>query len=56
MILNIIKNKPFPVMQRGRATYFKRRSPSDSLIGKNLKSKELYDHIRMLDSDEYQRS
>ena len=56
MILNIIKNKPSPVMQRGRATYFKRRSPSDSLIGKNLKSKELYDHIRMLDSDEYPRA
>lgn len=49
----IISEEPNPKEQLGEATYFKRRTPSQSEVAKNLSQNELYDFIRMLDAEGY---
>ena len=54
MIEDIAMKKPHPVPQKGRSIVFKRRSPKQSKIPSAARSlADLYDHIRMLDADEY---
>ncbi|MFA6217290.1 MAG: methionyl-tRNA formyltransferase [Candidatus Omnitrophota bacterium] len=57
MIKEIIMQEPKPVAQQGKAVMFLRRRPDQSKIA--LKHKTLgkiYDHIRMLDADEYPKA
>ena len=56
MISEIILNEPYPKPQKNNATYFKRRSPSQSLIPPNLELSEIYDFIRMLDAPTYPKA
>lgn len=56
MILEILNKKPIPKPQIGTPTYFKRREPSQSSINGVSSLKELYDHIRMLDSEGYPKA
>lgn len=54
MIGEIIATEPTPVPQRGEVTVFKRRNPEQSRISQDLPTlAALFDHIRMLDADEY---
>lgn len=53
MIKDIIKNEPTPREQQGEATYYKRRTPEQSLIPHTGDLNEMYDYIRMLDVDGY---
>jgi len=54
MIADIIANDPVPTMQVGEPVYFKRRTPSESLItGELSRIPALYDFIRMLDAENY---
>jgi len=56
MIPYIVKHKPKPKPQKGKATLFKRRTPAMSKI-ENLKSlPKLYDFIRMLDAPNYPKA
>ncbi|MCM8774882.1 MAG: methionyl-tRNA formyltransferase [Candidatus Omnitrophica bacterium] len=53
MILEIIRNNPKPLPQKGKAVWFRRRIPAESNI-QNLKTlKSVYDFIRMLDAEGY---
>lgn len=57
MIKVLIENDIVPAQQSGPPTFFVRRTPQQSDLttaGSQLKS--LYDHIRMLDSDDYPRA
>jgi methionyl-tRNA formyltransferase len=56
MIKSIIRLKPKPMPQRGRALHFNRRKPHESEIGKLNSLEELYDFIRMLDAEGYPRA
>ena len=56
MIPYIIKNRPKPEKQRGKAVRFNRRNPFQSKINDNLNVKELYDFIRMLDAPGYPKA
>ncbi len=49
----IVREEPTPVPQQGPATEFKRRKPEQSLVPPNSDLTALYDHIRMLDADDY---
>ena len=55
MILKLISEEIIPKPQTGKATYFKRRTnrESDLLLCKNSDIDEWYDHIRMLDAEDY---
>lgn len=53
MIDEIIRNNPVPIAQTGKTVTFKRRTPSQSLLPKNVSLRQLYDFIRMLDADRY---
>ncbi len=53
MILHIIKHEPTPVIQSGKPTYFKRRTPLESNIENLNDIKKIYDYIRMLDAKGY---
>jgi len=54
MIKEIIEKNIAPRAQNGRVTFFKRRTPSQSKIPKNVEMLEqLYDFIRMLDAEGY---
>ena len=52
----IIKNEPKPVPQKGKAVYFKRRVPSQSVIKQNINKNDLIDQIRMLDAQTYPKA
>lgn len=56
MINEILRRHPEPKPQEGKATYFKRRSPSQSRLPENLAPRQVYDFIRMLDAPEYPRA
>ena len=57
MIRNIIESEPTPKAQTGVPITFKRRAPKNSQISKNVKNlEELFNHIRMLDAEEYPRA
>ena len=53
MIAQIIKEWPTPTTQFGEPTYFKRRTPAQSVITSVRSAIELYDLIRMLDAPDY---
>lgn len=54
LIGEIVVNEPTPVPQTGEPTVFKRRTPEQSAIPQGLETLEaLFDHIRMLDAEEY---
>lgn len=56
MITEILRNFPTPQKQVGEIVHFKRRKPKQSKLT-NLKSiDELYDHIRMLDCEDYPKA
>ena len=56
MIISILNKKIEPSIQKGEATFFKRRTPSQSNI-KNLNNiEEIYDNIRMLDAEGYPKA
>ena len=57
MIKSIIKNKILPKNQVGKPTFFKRRTPIMSKINNEIKNtRNLYDHIRMLDAEGYPKA
>ena len=49
----IIKNDPRPVPQKGKIVKFRRRNPSESDISGLNSLEKIYDHIRMLDAENY---
>lgn len=53
MITKITKNKIIPKHQSGKPLYFKRINEKESLINQFEKLDNVYDKIRMLDSEEY---
>lgn len=54
MIEQIVKEEPTPIPQKGTPTVFKRRKPGQSDIQTSVTTiDELFDHIRMLDAEEY---
>jgi len=53
MIGKIIASHPQPVPQTGVPTYFKRRTPEQSVLPDAATARDLYNHIRMLDADTY---
>ncbi len=56
MITEIISTAPIPKEQTGKITHFKRRTPAQSEIPRNLSNKQLYDFIRMLDAPSYPKA
>ena len=56
MILEIINKNIKPYPQKGEATVFKRRKPSDGNIESLENIEKLYDYIRMLDADGYPKA
>lgn len=53
MIARIIQAEIVAVPQTGEVVMFKRRKPEESNIAKLQSLSQLYDHIRMLDAEEY---
>lgn len=56
LIQEIVINEPIPLPQQGKATVFKRRTPSESKLPSDVKLSTLYDFIRMLDADSYPKA
>jgi len=56
MIFEILKKDLKPNIQIGEPTYFKRRKPSQSNIIDLKNIVEIYDHIRMLDCEDYPKA
>lgn len=56
MILYIVKNEPIPQPQIGEITYFKRRTPEQSQLPVDTTLEKVFDHIRMLDAEDYPRA
>ena len=55
IIINLITEKIIPQPQKGNPSYFKRRNKSESnlLTCKNSDIEDWYNHIRMLDAEDY---
>jgi methionyl-tRNA formyltransferase len=53
MIARIIQTEIVPVSQTGDVVMFKRRKPEESNIAQLQSLSALYDHIRMLDAEDY---
>ena len=56
MISKIIKEELIPKPQKGKVVIFKRREPKESEIPRFKKIRELYNFIRMLDTEDYPRA
>lgn len=56
MIFLIIEKNPKPKNQTGRVYSFKRLTPKESKLNTERGISDIYDKIRMLDSDEYPRA
>ena len=56
MILFICENNPKPFKQNGKPYIFKRLTYKDNELKKNFSLNELYDRIRMVDAEEYEKS
>jgi methionyl-tRNA formyltransferase len=57
MIKTIITENPKPEKQSGEPTIFRRRKPSQSRISADERNlSDLFDHIRMLDAEDYPRA
>ena len=52
----IVSEDPEPIPQTGEVEAFTRRTPAESEIEKDLTPEELYDFIRMLDSEKVYNS
>ncbi|MCG8584699.1 MAG: hypothetical protein MI757_08315 [Pirellulales bacterium] len=53
MIAAIARDEPTPVEQTGEPVVFARRTPDQSRIESAASIDQLYDHIRMLDAEQY---
>jgi methionyl-tRNA formyltransferase len=53
LIIEIIQNEPIPIEQVGTVTYFKRRTPDQSKLPEDASMVDIFNHIRMLDANEY---
>ena len=53
LILKIIKNNLIPKAQEGKILEFKRLNYEDNQIPLNIKLKDIYNYIRMVDDEEY---
>lgn len=53
MIPYIIEKESIPLPQKGKVAIFKRKTPQDSRIPKNIDLNGIYNYIRMLDADGY---
>lgn len=56
MIIEIVDKNIRPTPQVGEPTYFKRLKNTDNEIDFQSEVKKIYDQIRMVDSDEYQKA
>jgi methionyl-tRNA formyltransferase len=57
MIVQIIKKKIKPKIQKGESSYCNRRIPKQSFLPKNLNNiSKIYDYMRMLDAEGYPKS
>ena len=56
IIIKIIEEESSPKEQIGNPTVFSRRRPSQSELQDSYSIEEIYNHIRMLDSDDYPRA
>jgi len=56
MIKKIVKNEPVPYEQEGKITYFKRRTPADSMLPNFTEIEKLFDFINMLDAKSYPKA
>jgi len=56
MIEEIVIRKPEPTPQIGEPTFFKRRTPEQSVLPEHGDLKLLHDHIRMLDTKTYPKA
>ena len=56
MILEIVRNEPMPVNQKGEAVYFPRRKPEDGNLSKLATLEQVFDYIRMLDAEGYPKA
>ena len=56
MILFIIKNNPKPSIQIGKIHHFKRLSIKDNELLMDMSLDDIYDRIRMVDSDDYDKA
>ena len=53
MIGEMVRNQPAALPQEGKPVFFKRRTPVESELPANASLAELYDHVRMLDAEDY---
>ncbi len=55
MILNFIKSKPFPkpIKQKGKVTYYKKRTQNDSRLNKKKSIIENFNLLRVCDNENY---
>lgn len=53
MILEIVRNRPMPITQKGDIVSFNRRKPEDGDISRLQDLSQIYDYIRMLDASGY---
>ena len=56
IILEMCENEPLPSKQKGNSYVFKRLKEEDNKLDFNLSIKEIYDRIRMVDSNEYNKA
>ncbi len=56
LIVDIIKNEPKPIEQKGEPIYFNRRKPSENKLPESASLTEIYNRIRMLDAAEYPKA
>jgi methionyl-tRNA formyltransferase len=56
MIINICFEEPIPKNQEGKVELFSRLNYSDNEIKPSMSKKEIYDRIRMVDADDYQKA
>ncbi|WP_019613211.1 formyltransferase family protein [Psychromonas ossibalaenae] len=56
MIKQIVTSEPAASPQQGQVVEFKRRTPAQSEIPKNLTIEQIYNHIRMLDAESYPKA
>lgn len=56
MIEEIIQENPSPRPRKGEPVVFRRRKPDESRLPASLKSEQVYDYIRMLDTPGYPKA
>ena len=56
MIINIYYEEPIPINQEGQVKLFSRLNYSDNEIKPSMSQKEIYNRIRMVDADDYNKA